>query len=88
MRNAAELARAKIEVADLNLDLVAVHPMSTVWIGPSEKDSCLDESCRYWQLDNLLVADMSAYPSSLGVPPQLSAYAIGFFAAETAKAFR
>ncbi len=86
VRNMGELDRAKIEVNDLDIDLVAVHPMSTVWIGRSPKDSCLDETGRYWQLDNLLVGDMSAYPSSIGVPPQLSAYAMGLYAAETAKA--
>ncbi|MBI3557083.1 MAG: GMC family oxidoreductase [Deltaproteobacteria bacterium] len=85
IQTAAQLDRLPIEVRDLDIDMVAVHPMSTVWVGRSEKDSCLDESCRYWQLDNLLVADMSVYPSSLGVPPQLSAYAIGFYAAATAR---
>ena len=85
VRNMVELERANMEVNDLDLDIVAVHPMSTVWMGRDQSSSCLDESCRYWQLDNLIVADMSAYPSSLGVPPQMSAYAIGLFAADTVK---
>ncbi|MBI3542735.1 MAG: GMC family oxidoreductase [Deltaproteobacteria bacterium] len=80
----AELDCAPLEVRDLDLDMVAVHPMSTVWVGRSDDDSCLDETCRYRHLDNLFVGDMSAFPSSLGVPPQLSAYSLGRLAAERA----
>jgi choline dehydrogenase-like flavoprotein len=50
-------------------------------MGASPDSSCLDESGRYHHLDNLYVADMSIFPTSLGVPPQISAYAAGFYVA-------
>ncbi len=58
-------------------DIVSVHPMGSVWMGNSPESSCLDVTGRYHHLDNLFVADMSVYPTSIGVPPQISTYAMG-----------
>ena len=60
-----------------NLNITAVHPMSSVWMGERPETSCVDPSGRYHQLDNLFVADTSLYPTSIGGPPQLTAYALG-----------
>ncbi len=67
------------------VDLVSVHPMGSVWMGNDPKKSCLDGFGRYHHLDNLFVCDASVYPSSLGVPPQISTYAIGLYVATFAK---
>jgi choline dehydrogenase-like flavoprotein len=58
-------------------DLTAVHPMGSVWMGDDPKRACVDSRGRYHHLDNLYVADTSLYCSSIGVPPQLTAYALG-----------
>ncbi len=82
VRNDAELQAAPIAVRPLEIDVVAVHPMSSVWMGRDAHSSCTDESGRYQQLDNLYISDASLYPTSLGVPPQISTYAIGLYVAD------
>ncbi|MHC4390366.1 MAG: GMC family oxidoreductase N-terminal domain-containing protein [Planctomycetota bacterium] len=60
-----------------DLDLTAVHPMSSCWMGDDPATSCVDSYGRYHHLDNLFVADTSLFPTSTGAPPQLTAYALG-----------
>jgi choline dehydrogenase-like flavoprotein len=69
----------EIQIRDHDIGLVSVHPMSSVWMGRRENDSCLDHTCRYWHMDNLHVADTSVYPTSIGIPPQVTTYAIGLY---------
>lgn len=59
------------------LDLVAVHPMSSVPMGDDPQRSVVDSQGRHHRVDNLFVADGSLFPTSIGVPPQLSIYALG-----------
>jgi choline dehydrogenase-like flavoprotein len=70
-------ALAQLEVRPHGIDLTAVHPMSTVWMGDDPERSCVDSRGRYHHLDNLYVADTSLYPTAIGVPPQLTAFALG-----------
>ncbi|MGK5083888.1 GMC family oxidoreductase [Bdellovibrionota bacterium FG-1] len=80
--NVQELDHLPFEIHDNDLDIVSVHPMSTVWMGDSPENSCADSQGRFHQLDNLWVADTSVYPTSLGIPPQITTYAIGLYVAE------
>jgi choline dehydrogenase-like flavoprotein len=66
-----------IEVRRHELDLTAVHPMATVWMGDDPATSCVDSTGRYHHLDNVFVADTSLFPTSTGGPPQLTTYALG-----------
>ncbi len=50
--------------------LTAVHPMGTLPLG-----TLVDTDGRYRHARNLWVADGSLFPTSLGVPPQMSIYA-------------
>jgi choline dehydrogenase-like flavoprotein len=68
---------ADLEIRPQDTDLTAVHPMGSVWMGDDARSSCVDSRGRYHHLDNLFVADTSLYPSSVGVPPQITAYTLG-----------
>jgi choline dehydrogenase-like flavoprotein len=56
------------------LPLTAVHPMSTLWMGRDPRRSVVDERGQHHQTPGLWVADGSLFPSSIGVPPQISIY--------------
>lgn len=74
----AELA--KISAADLgpcNPSLVAVHPMSSMWMGEDPATSVVDSYGTYHHLKNLFVADGSLFPTSIGGPPQIPIYTMG-----------
>lgn len=71
----ATFSALKIERQSLNI--TAVHPMSSVWMGEHPATSCVAPSGRYHHLDNLFISDTSLFPSSIGVPPQLTTYAMG-----------
>jgi len=79
VRNEAEIEDAvqSLEMSRHELDITSVHPMSSVWMGDSPQNSCVDSTGRYHHLDNLYVADTSLFPTSTGGPPQLTAYAMG-----------
>ncbi len=59
------------------LDLVAVHPMGSVPMGDDPARAPVGSDGKHHHLQNLWVADGSLFPSSIGVPPQLSIYAMG-----------
>ncbi len=59
------------------LDLVAVHPMASVPMGDDPQRAPVGSDGKHHHLQNLWVADGSLFPSSIGVPPQLSIYAMG-----------
>ncbi len=59
------------------LDVVAVHPMSSVPMGDDPQRAPVGSDGKHHHVDNLWVADGSLFPSSIGVPPQLSIYAMG-----------
>jgi choline dehydrogenase-like flavoprotein len=59
------------------LDVVAVHPMSSVPMGDDPQRAPVGSDGKHHHVHNLWVADGSLFPSSIGVPPQLSIYAMG-----------
>ncbi|MCK6529391.1 GMC family oxidoreductase [Myxococcota bacterium] len=60
------------------LDLTAVHPMSSVPMGDDPRTAAVDSAGRHHHLPGLWIADASLFPTSIGVPPQVSVYAMGF----------
>jgi choline dehydrogenase-like flavoprotein len=59
-----------------SMDLTAVHPMASVPMG-EVPSAAVDSEGRHRHLRGLWIADGSLFPTSLGVPPQLSIYALG-----------
>ncbi|MCC7112500.1 MAG: GMC family oxidoreductase [Deltaproteobacteria bacterium] len=59
------------------IDVTAVHPMSTVPMGDDPKRAPVGSDGKHHHLQNLWVADASLFPGSIGVPPQVSVYAMG-----------
>lgn len=57
--------------------LVAVHPMSTLWMGSDPRSSVVNPFGRHHHVSNLSVADGSLFPTSIGGPPQISIYTLG-----------
>ncbi|MDF1562177.1 MAG: GMC family oxidoreductase [Deltaproteobacteria bacterium] len=57
--------------------LTAVHPMSTVAMDDDPTRGPVDSRGKHHGLEGLWVADGSLFPTSVGVPPQLSIYAMG-----------
>jgi choline dehydrogenase-like flavoprotein len=58
------------------MDLTAVHPMASVPMG-TVPSAAVDDEGRHRHLAGLWIADGSLFPTSIGVPPQLSIYALG-----------
>ncbi len=61
------------ELHRYDLDLTAVHPMASV---PME-GGAVDSRGQHLHLEGLWISDGSLFPSSIGMPPQLSIYAMG-----------
>jgi choline dehydrogenase-like flavoprotein len=59
-----------------SMDVTAVHPMGSVPMG-EVPSAAVDSEGRYRAVRGLWIADGSLFPSSIGVPPQLSIYALG-----------
>jgi choline dehydrogenase-like flavoprotein len=55
--------------------LTAVHPMGTLRMGDDPKTSVVSSQGQHHQVPGLFVADGSLFPTSIGVPPQISIYA-------------
>lgn len=79
LRTAAEVDAffSTFHIRAQDTDLTAVHPMGSVWMGDDAETSCVDSRGRYHHMDNVYVADTSLYCSSIGVPPQITAYTLG-----------
>ncbi|MBI4509321.1 MAG: GMC family oxidoreductase [Deltaproteobacteria bacterium] len=59
------------------LDVTGVHPMASVPMGDNPAKSAVGSDGKHHHLRGLWLADGSLFPSSIGVPPQLSIYALG-----------
>ena len=59
-----------------SMDITAVHPMGSVPMG-EVPSAAVDSEGRHREVRGLWIADGSLFPSSIGVPPQLSIYALG-----------
>ncbi|HZU83309.1 MAG TPA: GMC family oxidoreductase [Polyangiaceae bacterium] len=68
--DALDLAFARPHV----VPLTAVHPMGTMRMGEDPRTSVVRSTGEHHQLRGLFVADGSLFPTSLGVPPQISIY--------------
>lgn len=71
-----------VRFEELNLDTTAVHPMSSIPMGDDANKFAVGSNGKYLHLDGLWVADGSLFPTSIGVPPQLSIYAMGLHVGE------
>lgn len=71
----AQLAQVRLERG--LLDITAVHPMSSVPMGDDPRRTAVATDGRFRGIQGLWIADGSLFPSSIGVPPQLSIYALG-----------
>lgn len=60
-----------------SMDVSAVHPMGSVPMGDDRRVAAVDSRGKHHHLEGLWIADGSLFPSSIGVPPQLSIYAMG-----------
>lgn len=58
-------------------DLSAVHPMASVPMGADPAVAAVGSDGAHHHLGGLWIADASLFPTSIGVPPQLSVYAMG-----------
>ena len=70
----------RIQAADLgplDLPVLAVHPMSAARMSGSAKDGVVRPDGRHHQVAGLYVADGGLFPTSIGVPPQISIYTAG-----------
>ena len=66
-----------LETPALDIGLYASHPMGTCRMGKDREHSVVDPDGRVWGTDRTWVADSSVFPTSLGVNPQVTVYAIG-----------
>jgi choline dehydrogenase-like flavoprotein len=60
-----------------SMGLSAVHPMGSVPMGDDPQVAAVDSAGKHHHLAGLWISDGSLFPSSIGVPPQLSIYALG-----------
>jgi choline dehydrogenase-like flavoprotein len=72
---------SEIDALDLSavrphsVPLTAVHPMGTMRMGEDPAMSVVRSTGEHHQVKGLFVADGSLFPTSIGVPPQISIYA-------------
>jgi choline dehydrogenase-like flavoprotein len=59
------------------MDVTAVHPMGSVPMGDDPTTHAVGSDGKHHHLDGLWVADGSLFPTSIGVPPQISIYTMG-----------
>jgi choline dehydrogenase-like flavoprotein len=57
------------------LPLLSVHPMGTLRFGEDPKKSVVRSTGEHHRIRGLFVLDGSLFPTSIGVPPQISIYA-------------
>lgn len=67
----------KDETSPWQMGLYAAHPMGTCRMDRSSTDSVVDADGRVWGWDNRHAADTRVFPTSLGVNPQVTTYAVG-----------
>jgi choline dehydrogenase-like flavoprotein len=75
-RSTAELERLDLSaIRPHSVPITAVHPMGTMRMGEDPRTSVVRSTGEHHQLQGLFVADGSLFPTSIGVPPQISIYA-------------
>jgi choline dehydrogenase-like flavoprotein len=72
---AADLEKLDLRQLDpRELPLTAVHPMGTLRMGDDARTSVVSSTGEHHQVRGLFVSDGSLFPTSIGVPPQISIY--------------
>lgn len=71
-----------IDLSAGEMDITAVHPMSSVPMGDDPQSAPVDSRGKHHHLAGLWVADGSLFPTSIGGPPQVSIYALGLHVGE------
>jgi choline dehydrogenase-like flavoprotein len=86
IRSEAEVGRlADAPFAPSGHTVFSAHQMGGCAMGEDPRRSVVDSRGRHHELENLWIADGSVFPTSLGVNPQLSIYALArLFATEIA----
>jgi choline dehydrogenase-like flavoprotein len=75
VRSVAQLERLDLSaIRPHSVPITAVHPMGTMRMGEDPKASVVRSTGEHHQLRGLFVADGSLFPTSIGVPPQISIY--------------
>lgn len=78
IRSERDLERFSIrDLRTFSPPLIAVHPMSTLWMGNDPRKSVVNAFGQHHHHPNLFVADGSLFPTSIGGPPQISIYTFG-----------
>jgi choline dehydrogenase-like flavoprotein len=65
-----------------SIPLTSAHPMGTLAMGDDPKTSVTSSRGEHHQVKGLFVADGSLFPTSIGVPPQISIYAFALHLAQ------
>lgn len=63
-------------------DVTAVHPLGSVPMGDDPAGAAVGSDGRHHHVHGLWIADGSLFPTSIGVPPQVSVYAMGLHVGE------
>lgn len=69
-------------VHNLDTDLFSAHQMGTCRMGASPDDGVVSPHGEVWECTNLFVADASVFPTSSGVNPMITNYAISYMTAK------
>lgn len=78
LESASDVAKVdEIDLKPYRAMITAVHPMASCPMGDDPRNSVAAADGRHHQLSNVHIADASLYPTSIGGPPQLTAYALG-----------
>lgn len=70
----------------LRVKVVTAHQMGGCRAGANEASSVVDPTLRYRDMDNLFVVDGSVLPTSLGVNPQVTIFALSRWASQAVAA--
>jgi len=76
-KNLSDVKSFVEKISPYDVPFISVHPQATLSWG-----KYLDEEGKLKGFENLWVADASAFPSSCGVPPQVSVMSISYFVSE------
>ena len=68
-------------VAEQRIQITSGHPMGGCALGGDPRRDVVDSQGRSWDVDGLYVADGSILPTSLGVNPCYTIYALGRYIA-------
>jgi choline dehydrogenase-like flavoprotein len=64
------------------LTLNSVHPQGTLALGPTANRGAVDPGGQLWGQPGIFVADASLFPTSVGVPPQVTIMALALAVAD------